>query len=406
MQKRFKHQQDLLNLNPDKYLMAWGCGTGKTRSSIELVEQKTFDVLVIVPKALVANWRRQIELWSNGETAYCVMTKENFKKHVQTIRRYDAVIVDEAHFFSGMKSQMSKALKAYVTAGDIQYRYLLTATPFLSKPWNVYRLAEMLDVKWHYRDFESEFFYNVNMGGRMIPMLKPDMEQHLADYVKMLGEPVKMEEAVDVPESNFDIEYFELNKKQEKLMKQDYDPNPLTRFTREHQICGGTVKGDEFTNSEIFKVDKRQRVLDLTEQHDKLVVVCRYNLEIDALEKLLSDAGIKTCVIRGQTKDRDGVLQDARKQDKFVLIVNAHCSEGWECPEVSTMVFYSYDFSLKNYIQMLGRIQRINKVGKRTYLSLISKGTVDEEIFNCILKKESFHSHIYAKKLLKRKLTS
>lgn len=399
--EHYQHQLEVLQKNPDKYLFAWGCGCGKTKSAIELVEQKTFDVLVIVPKALVANWHRQIEQWSNGNTAYCVMTKENFKKYVREIRRYDAVIVDEAHFFSGMKSQMSKALLWYLKAGDIDYVYLLTATPFLSKPWNVYRLAQMMGVYWNYRQFESEFFYNVNMGGRMVPMLKPDMEDHLADYVKELGEPVSMDEAVDVPDSNFDVEYFDLNAKQKKMMKGEYDPNPLTRFTREHQICGGTIKGDEFTQSEIFKVDKRERVLDLTEEHDKLIVVCRYNLEIDALEDLLGSKGIKTYVIRGDTKDRDGVLQDARKQDKFVLIVNASCSEGWECPEVSTMVFYSYDFSLKNYIQMLGRVQRINKVGKRTYLSLITKGTVDEEIFNCILKKESFHSHIYAKKLEK-----
>lgn len=399
--EHYQHQLEVLQKNPDKYLFAWGCGCGKTKSAIELVEQKTFDVLVIVPKALVANWHRQIEQWSNGNTAYCVMTKENFKKYVREIRRYDAVIVDEAHFFSGMKSQMSKALLWYLKAGDIDYVYLLTATPFLSKPWNVYRLAQMMGVYWNYRQFESEFFYNVNMGGRMVPMLKPDMEEHLADYVKELGEPVSMDEAVDVPDSNFDVEYFDLNAKQKKMMKGEYDPNPLTRFTREHQICGGTIKGDEFTQSEIFKVDKRERVLDLTEEHDKLIVVCRYNLEIDALEDLLGSKGIKTYVIRGDTKDRDGVLQDARKQDKFVLIVNASCSEGWECPEVSTMVFYSYDFSLKNYIQMLGRVQRINKIGKRTYLSLITKGTVDEEIFNCILKKESFHSHIYAKKLEK-----
>lgn len=399
MKPRYAHQQAVLDISPDKYLFAWGCGCAKTRGAIELVEQKTYDVLVIVPKALVANWHREIEQWSNGTTAYNVMTKENFRKHVKTLRRYDAVIVDEAHFFSGMTSQMSKALKWYLTAGDIQYVYLLTATPFLSKPWNVYRLAQMLGHNWSYQSFNTQFYNNVRMGGRMVPVLKRGTEEQLAQYVRQLGRPVTLDEAVDVPADNLITEYFELNKKQQKLMKGEYDPNPLVRFTREHQICGGTIKGDEFTNSEIFETDKRERVLDLAEENDKLIVVCRYNLEIDALEDALSKAGIKTYVIRGDTKDRDGVLQDARNQDKFVLLVNASCSEGWECPEVSLMVFYSYDFSLKNYIQMLGRIQRINKVAKRTYLSLICKGTVDEEIFNCISKKQSFHAHIYAKKL-------
>ena len=395
----FQHQKDLLTKDPDKYLLCWDCGTGKTRSSIELMEQKTYDVLVIVPKSLQANWKREITKWSNGKTSYNVMSKENFKKYAPELRRYDGVIVDEAHFFSGMKSGFSKILISYLKQHNIKYLYLLTATPFLSKPWNVYRLAEIMGHKWHYFNFESEFYYRLQMGFRMIPKLRNNMKERLAEYVAILGIPVRMDEAVDVPESNFVSEYFEMNKKQKKMIEDNYDPSPLVRIVREHQICGGTLKGDEFTNSEVFGVDKRERVSDLAEEHDKLIVVCRYNLEIDALQDSLSGLGSKVYVIRGDTKDRDGVLQEARKQEKFVLLVNASCSEGWECPEVSVMVFYSYSFSLKDYIQMLGRIQRINKIGKRTYLSLVTKSSVDEEVLNCILNKESFHETIYAKKL-------
>ena len=395
----YQHQKDLLALNPNKYLLVWDCGTAKTRASIELVEQKTYDVLVIVPKALVANWHREIGLWSNGNTSYNVMSKENFKKHAPTLRRYDGVIIDEAHFFSGMKSGFSKFMIAYLATHNISYLYLLTATPFLSKPWNVFRLAQIMGHSWNYWNFEQEFFYRVPMGHKMIPMLRPNMQDRLAEYVERLGKPVRMDDAVDVPESNFTSEYFEMNKKQKKVLAESYDANPLVRIVREHQICGGTLKGDEFVDSQIFKVDKRERVCDLAEEHDKLIVVCRYNLEIDALEDALSSSGRKVYVIRGETKDRDGVLQDARNQDKFVLLVNASCSEGWECPEVSFMVFYSYSFSLKDYIQMLGRIQRINKLGKRTYLSLVTKSSVDEEVINCILNKESFHEKIYAKKI-------
>ena len=399
----YQHQKDVLALSPDKYLFCWDCGTGKTRSSIELIEQKTFDVLLIVPKGLVANWRRELEKWSNQQTGYSIYTKEQFKKAQMegTIRAHDAVLVDEIHFFAGMTSQFSKSLIKYLHQHDVRYVYGLTATPFLSNPWNVYRLAQVFGHKWNYRAFESKFFYNINMGGRMIPTLRPNMQDELARYVAQLGKSVRMDETADMPEVNFTEEYFELNKKQEKLMTEAYDPNPLTRFTREHQICGGTLKGDDFTNSVVIRVDKRQRVLDLAEEHDKLIVVCRYQLEVEALENTLSDAGHKVYSFTGDTEDRDGVLQRARQEDKVVLIVTAGCSEGWEYPEVAMMVFYSYDFSLKNYIQMLGRIQRRNKLGKRTYLSLITKGTVDEEIFKCLLKKESFHSAIYAKKLTK-----
>jgi superfamily II DNA or RNA helicase len=397
MTDRFQHQKDLLALNPDKHLLCWDCGTGKSRSAIELIEQKTYDMLVIVPKALVTNWEREIKKWSSGAAAYHVITKETFRRDASKLRRYDGIIVDEAHFFSGMTSQMSKALHAYIKQHHVQYLYLLTATPFLSNPWNVYRLGMMLGKEWSYPRFSAEFFYNVNMGGRMVPMLKPHKEARLAEFVRELGTPVRMDEAVDLPDSNFVTEYFSLTKQQENAMEDLYDPNPLTRFTREHQVCGGTLKGDEFTDSQIFESQKRERVRDLAIEHDKLIVVCRYNLEIDALENVLRKDGRKVYIIRGETKDRDGVLQSARNENKSVLLVNASCSEGWEYPECSVMVFYSYSFSLKDYIQMMGRIQRINKIGKRTYLSLIVQGTIDEDVADSLLKKQDFHLSIYAK---------
>lgn len=400
----YKHQAELLARAPDRYLFCWDCGTGKTRTSIELAEQKTYDLLVIMPKALKANWRREVEKWGNGNTGYSYYTKEQFKKAQMegTIRRHDGIIIDEAHFFASSPnkpSQMTKSLLKYIKEHDIRYIYALTATPYLVSAWNVYTLGLIFGHQWHYQKFKYAFFNEVNMGGRLVPVPKANTEKELATYVHQLGVPVSMDETgVDVPEVTFQDEYFELNAKQKKKIEESYDADPLTRFTREHQICGGTIKGDEFTDSEVFGIDKRERVVDLAKEHDKLIVVCRYMLEIESLQDVLSKAGIEVDVITGDTKDRDGVLQNARKKNKGVLLVSAGCSEGWEYPEVRVMVFYSYDFSLKNYIQMLGRIQRRNKLAKRTYLSLVTKGTVDEDIFKSLLKKESFHMEIYSKK--------
>ncbi len=73
------------------------------------------------------------------------------------------------------------------------------------------------------------------------------------------------------------------------------------------------------------------------------------------------------------------------------------CSEGYELPTFPLMVFYSYDFSLKNYIQMLGRIQRINAIKKNVYLSLVVKDSIDSDVFTSLKKKEDFDIAIYNK---------
>jgi superfamily II DNA or RNA helicase len=395
--ERYKHQEEFITLDPDKYLLVWGCGTGKTRSAIEWAEDKG-DVLVVVPKALVANWQREIDQWSTNKYHYTVITKENFRKEAKTLKAYDCVVMDEAHFFAGFKptSMMSKYMLAYLKKHQVPYVLGLTATPYLSKAWNIYRLAQLLGHNWDYGEFKTEFYNDVRMGHRIIERPKAGTEALLGGRVSTIGEARELEDCADVPESTFATEYFDLTKEQEKAKLRAYDVNPIVRFTREHQISGGTLKGNDFTQTEVFESYKRQRVLDLALEHDRLVVVCRYRAEIEALHECLSKQGSKVYVITGDTKERDTVLQETRKEPKSVLLVSSGCSEGWEYPEATTMIFYSYDFSFKNYIQMLGRIQRINNLRKRLYLSLITKGSIDEDVFNSILKKRDFHMHIYA----------
>jgi predicted helicase len=125
-------------------------------------------------------------------------------------------------------------------------------------------------------------------------------------------------------------------------------------------------------------------------------VVCRYNAEVGNVAfKLLNS--IDVVIIKGDVKDRHAEIQRANKLDKCVVVVNAACSEGYELPTFDLMVFYSYDFSLKNFIQMKGRVQRINNVKKNVYLSLINKNTIDEDVYKSIQKKEDFDLAIYKK---------
>jgi superfamily II DNA or RNA helicase len=132
-------------------------------------------------------------------------------------------------------------------------------------------------------------------------------------------------------------------------------------------------------------------------QNEKIMVVCRYMHELDALEDVMKKEGRTVFVLRGDTKDRDAVVQLARKADECVLLVGAQISEGWEIPEIETMIFFSHSFSLKDYLQMKGRIQRINNLKPRCYIHLIVEDSVDEGVYASLLNKKDFLAHIYDK---------
>lgn len=391
----YDHQQKLLDLNPTRHLIAWGTGSGKTKTAIELTYKNGEEALIICPKSLVSQWKAQVP------DNWLVLSKEQFKKLYRQINPFNCLIVDEGHYFGNYKSGLTKALLDYIKLHNPKYRYLLTATPYLSSSWNLYSYGLILGKDWNWFKWHKHYFNEVKMGRRKIPIQKKvvnglPIEQEIARLVSVLGSTVALEDCFDVPEQIYQVEWFTLTSGQCKAISEAWDPLPIVRFTKEAQICGGTLKGDGYTEDQTFKSEKMDRCLDLIKEHKKLIVVCHFNNEIDALVTKVAKSK-KVYIIRGDVKDRHDVVADAEKSDDCVVFINAACSEGYELPSFPIMVFYSYSYSLKDAIQMRGRILRANKLKKNVYLSLVVKDSIDESIYKCIERKESFQIEIYNK---------
>lgn len=396
MKELYKHQKDIIEKNPPKHLLAWGCGTGKTRTAVELAYKNCSSFLIICPKALKENWRREIEKWNKGlVTPWLVMSKEEFRRDWDILDNFSGVIVDEAHFFSGVKSKMSKSLLSYTKKHGTKYLWMGTATPYLSSAWNIYMLAQQLGINWNYWQFKNQFFYDVAMGHRVIPMQRDGIEEELRGLVNLMGSTVRLEDCLDVPDQVFETEYFKLSKEQKDAIEGIEETNHIVRWTRIHQVTGGTLKGDGYTQDKRIPCDKLERLKEIVDANPQSVVVCRYIEEIKMLKDEIKEKEV--FVIRGETKDKQAVLDGLKGKKEYVLLISAGCSEGWELPECGLMIFYSYDFSLKNYIQILGRVQRINNVKRNVYVSLVTEGQIDEDVYKSMMNKSDFHLALYKK---------
>ena len=396
--KLYKHQEEFLEKNPDRHLLCWSMGTGKSRTAVEWAKKRDGVTLIVVPKGLVDNWVRECEKWSFDD--YVIISKEKFKKLVAELPKYDNIIIDEAHYFAG-KSQMNKAMDWYINKRDTLPNVLcLTGTPYMRNAWNVYRIGHLLGKKneWKWHAFNVTFFNMVRMGYRTIPVQKTDVytKKALASLVNEIGSTKTLEECADVPVCQEYIETVERTKEQVQGLIDIKDFEPIVRFTKEHQITGGFLLGDEYTPDKTFKSNKLDRLTELVGTNSKVAVVCRYRHEIKMLAKHFEKLKRQVFVLYGDVKNRDEVIQSARKSDDCVLIIGAQLSEGWEIPEIETMIFYSHDFSLKNYVQMKGRIQRINDLRQRCYIHLAVKDSVDEGVYKSLLQKRDFLIHIYA----------
>ena len=418
--KLYQHQEEILKRFPHKHLLCWDTGTGKTLAGIRLAGSLQYSTLIICPKAIVEKWKRDLEdslgtavreqIVDNREIhlkfpnnkVVSILSKERFREKATDLKVRQSVIVDEAHYFFGPKSQLSKSLIKYIKKHNIKYVWLLTATPYMSTPWNIYRAAQILGYEWSYWKFKEKFFYYRPLrpndpNSRKIPVMKKGIEEEVAGLVDRIGSTVHITECADIPDQVDEVERFKPTEQQDEAINflKEMEFNPIVRYTKIHQIENGTLKGDEFSESELYSNDKLDRIKEICSEHKKVAVFARYNLQLQQIKEHVNKLGKNVYVIKGDVNNRDEVTQKAEADEECIVLINAACSEGYELPSIGIVVFASLSFSYKDYKQARGRFLRLNKLKKNVYIHLVCKG-VDEAVFHSIMKKKDFDIAIYA----------
>jgi len=405
--KLWKHQEKIIEEAPLKTFLFWACGLGKSLAAIRLSENYGLDkTLIICPKKIKEDWNDKVKELAIVPSNYDIYTKEEFKKYSTSLCRYDKLILDEVHYFSLYKSQLTKSLLVYIKKHNPKQIYGMTATPFLSTSWNIFTYGLLIGRPWRWVDWNRKFFMRIQMGIRMIPIEKKKIGPHkitdyLAAIVNRIGDTVKLEDCFDIPEQQYRIENFDLTQSQQKAIGELNDIEDIVYWNKCHQISGGTLKGDEYTESMEFNCNKFTRAIEYIKNNNKTVIVCRYTMEIDMFKRYFSKNHIENyeeAYITGATKDSYNDVKRVEASEKAVVFVNAACSEGYELPSFPLMIFYSNDFSLKNRTQIMGRIQRANNLKKNVYIDLINNNSIDVDVKNSLDRKEDFDIAIYKRK--------
>lgn len=394
----FQHQKTFLLANPNKSALVWSCGTGKSRAAIEWITMGS-TALIICPKALKTNWKREADKWGAKVVIY---TKEEFRKEWDDLPKYNEVIIDECHngfLTPNFKSQMSKALRNYLKKHDVGRVLMLSATVYSSSPWNIFQLGTLLGHKWNWAKFNYTFFDQIRMGQRMIPVAKKGIEPKLAEITKKIASVVDIHDCMDVPlQLHCEPEYFSLTKEQERAIEDNYDPVPIVRYTQQHEIENGILLGNEFRKPQTYENYKIERIKALCEENKKIAIVCRYNLQIEALELALRGSGKEPFIIRGDVKDRDKVCQAVERSGSAIVLIQADCAEGYQLPSFGLCVFASQSYSYVKWEQMCGRFLRMDKPSRTTFMYLLTEGdSVDQGVYDAVKRREDFKINLFKK---------
>lgn len=118
--------------------------------------------------------------------------------------------------------------------------------------------------------------------------------------------------------------------------------------------------------------------------NNQVIVWCRFRYEIQKLLTLLPNS----CSLYSETKDREDSIRGFKEGRYKYLIANTHSGgHGLTLTNCSYMVYFSIDYSWEGMVQSRNRNHRIGQKEKCTYIYLIGRNTIEEDILEVVNKK-------------------
>lgn len=385
MKTLYAHQAKFLKKNPDRMLLLWETGTGKTLAACEWIKKrKDRYTLVICPKAIKSKWLRDLEEAGVDELRVLVLTRDEVKKH--NIEMCDALVIDEAQDFASplfSKARSDRATKIYdhVKKYPDTHVLLLTATPVRSTPWNAHTLACYLQILWPVKEFRSQFEYMTDRYGRMHYELVSGWRKGIRPYIESISDIVLLSECADVPTQHEQVITIPWSKDQEREVTSQY-MEPAKEWHTRHRRENGP--------------EKLAKLKELVGGYRKVIVVCYYTEQIATYSKELG-RDRQVFVLQGATKNQDEVIQSAQESDDCIFFVQASMGAGFDADKFSVMIFASQSFKFTDEIQTRGRILRRHNLHENTYIYLLG-GECDQGVFDVIQKGHDFHPPSYLQK--------
>lgn len=403
-------------------------GTGKTIPSLcrilDLLKSGEIEnALVIAPKSALGAWERDIELFDIGDQVILKkgITLINYDKvwrgdkKSPYYKKWGCIILDEAHSIKNRSSKRSKFILKIACMAD--YRYILTGTPIsngqLENIWTLYAFLDPYMERGYvyshifgggYKKFEDRYCI-LNM------FHKPSSYIHVNELQEIINEHsyrVKKIDCLDLPDKLPDeIVKVDLAEKQlyKKLATEsallEYDilaENPLSRMIKLRQLASGHIKLDsgELIEVKNEKLSVLEELLDGFEDDKKIVIFAEFKYSIRKISELLTKKKIKYVVLDGDQKDKK-IWRTFQTDESIRVIVCQYqtASAGIDLFSSDTIIFYEPTLRSNTLEQARDRIHRTGQKNKCSYIHLLTKGTIEVDIYRALAGYSDFSEKLF-----------
>lgn len=423
-------------------LIADEMGLGKTVESLAWLanHREMFPVLVICPNTVKISWQRHIKEWVSedsvqfngkeldGEPGNFVVSsydslvdrnEEVFKKAFELVKYgFRSIILDEAHKIKNSAAKRSKAVRYLIKHLQIQYILALTGSPVINTPVDMFNVLNLLrpDVFsnfWSYakkycdahrkkiwisrhkvRDIwvfgasNQDELKQLLQSTVMLRRLKKDVLQQLPEKRRVVV-PVEIDNSEEYTEVKRDLADWLLDR---------VELGKMTAEAFESWSNGEGENVDMLRRVEALKQVAAKGKLsaavewieDFLETGKKLIVFMSHKSVMSNVKVRFKDISVE---ISGDVVGdlRQKAIDTFQEDDKIKLMFATRASggEGITLTAASDVLFLELGWTSVEHDQAESRAHRIGQRDAVTAWYMLGKGTIDEDIFEMINKKES-----------------
>jgi SNF2 family DNA or RNA helicase len=222
---------------------------------------------------------------------------------------------------------------------------------------------------------------------------------HLEPYVFR----ARKEECLDLPDQIDEVRRVELSGDQARVyrdMKRDLiaelkgsfvtAPVALTKLIKLREIASGFAIDTQGRTVDIGASAKLTELEQVLEEagRQQVIIWCNFKWENEKIQELLTSKEKTFSTLYSDTKDKDESIRMFKEGISQYLVANPHsAAHGLTLVNSSMEVFFSLDYSWEYYEQAKARIHRAGQVNKCTYIHIVAKNTIDEQILKVLRSK-------------------
>ena len=435
----WRHQEDAIAWawNRLVVLLHHGMGSGKTRTTLELIQRKMQErgisrILVCCPKAVIAAWGKQTSLWISGVRVILLDRGDGKKKESQVLAaladtspvmfvvnyesvwrlksvektKWDVIVYDEIHRLKSASGVASRWAGKLCKANPQAIRIGLSGTLIphsILDAWAIYRAVESPDCPTFGTSYTiHKATYAIYPRGQNFPIGWQNLPQAHAK-IAATTHRVRSCDVLDLPPIQFDDVPCDLEPAEATLYREvecefcavceagNVTPkNVLEKLLRLQQLCGGFVRfdGEPVARQIAAKPGKAAVLSDMLEDlpsDEPVVVFCRFTSDIRSVTAVCSAAGRTVSELSGSANQ----LADWQSGSSNVLVAQVKSGGiGIDLTRASYCFFYSLGYSLEEYEQAVARLHRPGQE-KRTHIyhllaTIDGRSTVDGRVYQAL----------------------